>query len=366
MDQSNKSVSCSKEDNYIDLSNPFWAVRWLYSDTDKLIESIIIPVFSVFGFVGNLAFLWTIYQVRDLRTTLNAYLANLAACDILFLVFFIGWPLANLNADPDPVNRAYPVHSAFGCACYVITTRLWYFASVKLTTLVSIERYLAICLPIKHRLLTGKKHNVKLLALVWILSLAVSLTIIPRFIVFKHYCLIWPDSSEFTNVPSSFSTCLAIEGFSTAGAYEGILYILFFVLAMTINGILYLKIILALSRRSMGNRQRPEGNEPRPNQIADNDNDKVRNQVARTLIATGIVFFICQLPYRLYSLDDVIDDLFDVDFLDTQPKVTILVTGRLFLTLNSIINPYIYVLSCRHYRHAMKKAFGIRSGRITP
>ena len=124
----------------IDLSNPFWAVRWLYSDIDKLIESIIIPVFSVFGFVGNLAFLWTIYRVRDLRTTLNVYLANLTTCDILFLVFFIGWPLANLSADPDPVNRAYPVHSTFRCASYVITTRLWYFASVKLTTLVSIEK----------------------------------------------------------------------------------------------------------------------------------------------------------------------------------------------------------------------------------
>ena len=206
----------------------------------------------------------------------------------------------------------------------------------------------------------------KLLALVWILSLAISLTIIPRFIVFKHYCLIWPDSLEFTNIPSSFNTCLAIEGFSTAGAYEGILYILFFVFVITINGILYLEIILALSRLPMGNRQRPVGNRPRPNQVEDNDRDKVRNQVARTLIATGIVFFICQLPYRLYSLDYVIDDLFEVDLLDTQPKVTILVTGRLFLTLNSIINPYIYVLSCRHYRHAMKEAIGIRSGRITP
>ena len=116
----------------------------------------------------------------------------------------------------------------------------------------------------------------------------------------------------------------------------------------------------------MSNRQRPVGNRPHPNQVEDNDSDKVRNQVARPLIATGIVFFICQLPYRLYALDDVIDDLFEVDFLDTQPKVTILVTGRLFLTLNSIINPYIYVFSCRHYRHAMKEAFESRSSRITP
>ena len=336
--------------NVVDLSSPFWAVRWLYSETDKLIESIIIPCFSIFGFIGNLAFLWTVYRVRELNTTLNGYLANLAVCDILFLVFFIGWPAANLSADPDPVNRAYPVNSAFGCVCYVVTTRLWYFASVKLTTLISIERYLAICHPIKHRMITGKKYNIKLLCFVWMASMAITLTIIPRFMVFKHFCLIWPETEEFANTPSSFNGCYSVHGFkSQAGAYEGILYIIFFILAMAVNGFLYVKIIIALSRRRMSDGA-----------------DTVRNQVARTLIATGIVFFICQFPYRLYSLDDVVDDLFDVDIIDTQPKVTILITGRLFLTMNSIINPYIYVFSCRQYRQAMKQAFGMKSSQVTP
>ena len=355
----NDTGSCQS----IDLSNPFWAVRWLYSDTDKLIESIVIPVLSIFGFTGNFAFLWTIYRMPKMRTGLNAYLANLAICDILFLVFYVAWPLANLSADPDPVNRAYPVNSMVGCVSWVITTRLWYFASVELTTLISVERYFAICHPVKHRLMTGKTRNVKLLCAVWITSCGITLTIIPRFAAFTRYCLIWPNTPEYMDMPESFNACRSVEGFSNLGAYEGLLYIVFFVLAMALNGVLYFKIILALTRRPIRrhNNQNDNNQQQRPSEA-----DVARNQVARTLIASGIVFFVCQLPYRFYSLDDVIDDLLDIDILDTQPKVTILITGRLFLTLNSIINPYIYVFSCQHYRQAMKEAFRIRTRAIVP
>ena len=336
---------CTK-DNTIDLTSPYWAVRWQYSRVDKILQGITTPIISTFGIIGNLIFIWMVYRVKNLRSSVNAYLTNLAICDILFLVCKNGWTLVNmlrLN-----VNRAYPVTSALGCATWVITTKIWYILSAELTTLVTIERYLAICHPIRHIQMKGSKRNVIILSCLWFSSLGMTLSIVPRFVKFKMFCLLWPETTEYQGMPKTFNACLSHEGFTVAGAYEGFLYITLFLLAATLNCILSVKIIQTLHRRSR-NKDHAIGQRLR-----------VRNQVTRTLVASGLVFFVCQLPYRFYSLDDLIDDFFDVDFLDTQVKVTVLIIGRFFLLVNSIINPYLYVLSCEHYRSALRIALRIK------
>ena len=343
-------------DGVINLTNPYWAERWLYTDVDTLIYTVIQPSLSSFGLVGNAAFLFTILRLPVMRTTLNAYLANLAVCDFFFLVFQTSWGLAAINTTP--VNRSYPVTSALGCMLWTISMRLWYFASLGLMSLISIERFFAICYPVKHRLMNGKARNLKVLCAVWTLSLAITLTSLPRFMNHTRYCLMWPKTPEYLGFPLTVDICRAVDHFTKSGLYEGLLYLILFMLAMIGNTILYVKIIMALHSRN--------ARQDVPSTRQFHGVDKVRNQVARTLIANGIIFFICQMPYRFYSLDDIIDDLSDYDLLQTKPKSTTLIVGRLFLTLNAVINPYLFVLSSRHYRRAMLNAFGIKLGLVTP
>ncbi|XP_072050055.1 neuromedin-U receptor 1-like [Amphiura filiformis] len=270
----------------------------------------------------------------------------------MFLLFRNGYGIA--LAKKSSINRSYPVDSPFGCAMWVITTRLFCMVSVMFTTIITIERYLAICHPLKHMMMKGKKRNVKLIAFIWVFGFFAALSIAPRFAANKTYCLLWPDTEEYNNMPMLFHTCSQHKSFPHAGAYEGILIMFVLILAMIFNSVLFYLIIRALNERS---KSELRGAGQQQNQ-ANIEIDRVRNQVARTLVANGIIFYLCQIPYRVYSLDDIADELhLDIAFLDDQQEVTVLNIGRLFLLLNSSINPYLYLVGCRHYREAFWKTF---------
>ena len=124
-----------------------------------------------------------------------------------------------------------------------------------------------------------------------------------------------------------------------------------FLISAAGNGLLYFKIIITLSGRDI--LQTSESTEDLSVEVT-----RVRNQVARTLIITGIVFFVCQISSRIGNLDDVFDYLHvNFDILNHKEEATVTAVGHAFLFLNSIINPFIYVFSCEHYRQGMIEAF---------
>ncbi len=184
----------------INASEPAEAITWIYTDTDKLIIQVIIPAVSAVGLLANLAFLIVIARVPKMRTVVSVYLANLALCDMLFLAFSNVW--YGLSLQKTDVTLGWPVNTGFGCAMLTLTSYSWYYASVGLQTLISVERYIAICHPIRHLSFKGGKRNAKLLAMIWISAPLVTLTIAPRYCWYFYICIIWPDTPEYSSSPS--------------------------------------------------------------------------------------------------------------------------------------------------------------------
>lgn len=332
------SFHCSFEETF-DLSDPSLAVKWLYTQFDLLLIKVVIPLISSIGILGNGAFLFMVMRLPEMRSTLTAYLVNLAMCDMLYLLF-----LNMVYFREGPVSRTFYVNSLWGCMALPIYINWWYYASSGFVTLISVERYFAICKPLKAMVLKGFSRNIKLVLTVWILSLAVTLTTVPQFAKFTQSCVIWPETEtdgRFQNLPDVIRRCQHV-GF-IADNYSNVLSISSFVLTAIVNSALYSRIIFALGHRQIG------GNAPLP--AAEN----VRDQVARTLIVNGIIFFICQTPYRLYTLVDFLQYI----GLEVSPfmKSRLFYLGGFFLLLNSIVNPYLYILTCAHYRRCMMKAF---------
>ena len=58
------------------------ATQFYYSQAEKLIILVLYPSLVAFGIVGNLAFLAVVVKIPSMRTITNAYLVNLAVCDI--------------------------------------------------------------------------------------------------------------------------------------------------------------------------------------------------------------------------------------------------------------------------------------------
>ena len=134
---------------------------FFYSWSDKLMITKIFPVIFAIGILTNTAFLFTVARIPQMRTTPNFYLVNVACADLILIV------TKGINSFyryiwSSEINRAVPYQSPASCALIYSMAYLGYYASICLVTLVSIERFLAICLPLKHRMMNDKSHTIKM------------------------------------------------------------------------------------------------------------------------------------------------------------------------------------------------------------
>ena len=330
--------------DFRNLSNPDVAKKWLYSSTDIFIITVIIPIVSLIGVAANGSFLYMCLRVEEVRdSSVTVYLFNLAVCDILFLIFTTILYTVILQPAKTKTLAYWPANSSVGCSALTVSIYTWYFASLGFITLISVERYCAICKPFSRINAIERRRIIKLIIGVWIFGFLLCLTLAPQYAHFQYYCIIWPDTPEFYDLPTLINDCEPVSKISII--WGSLLSIVSLMLTMIVNCFMYVAIIISLSKR--------------PTSSTTSRAERTRYQVTRTLVANGIIFFICQVPYRIWSLDDFMDRVFeDVDLLDSLPKETLVITiGRAFVLINSIINPFLYVFSCEHYRKSMVQAF---------
>ncbi|XP_028031487.1 cholecystokinin receptor-like [Bombyx mandarina] len=127
---------------------------------------ILPPYFVIFllSICGNCLVIATLASNRRMRTVTNVYLLNLAISDFLLGVFCLPFTLVG------QIYRRF----LFGAAlCKLIPFLQAVSVSVDVWTLVaiSLERYFAICRPLKSRKWQTQCHAYKMIAMVWILSL---------------------------------------------------------------------------------------------------------------------------------------------------------------------------------------------------
>ena len=320
------------------------------------INFFIVPCFSILGIIGNVAFLATIIRLKGSQSGLNTYLCHLAVCDILFLSSSLYWILQSaFSTKPNVVFSL-----SYVCVGYVLSTHVLYFASIELNTVISVERYFAICVPLRHRLVVGRKRTMKLLIFVWLSATIGAMTIIPSQSTLGYLCYVWQqqESDDLTQI-------VPICGpRSVYWEYYAIIFILLlFFLTFSLNSALYVNIIKALHERtSMMTRSssEPESNQ-QPPQLQTSTSfqleaENIRNQVARTLVASGIIFFITQTPMRLLTLEALLDKS-NNGVLDSRQYDVLDMISNVGLFFNSIINPYLYFASCRYYRDAFRNSF---------
>ena len=179
----------------------------------------------------------------------------------------------------------------------------------------------------------------------WFVSVLLSaVTILKRGELVK-FCLIWPETERYHNIPSVYRFCGPIGGIDEILIATEIMYSALFFIAALLNGFLYVKIIATLSSRSVAAQQ------------ADPKNIAVRNQVARALVINGIIFFVTQIPIRVRDIYEIMDALHQPLFL-TKNQASILLSFSVFcLFLNSALNPYVYAFSSAAYRQGFRDAF---------
>lgn len=116
------------------------------------------------GVVGNVMTILVVSKYRDMRTTTNLYLCSMAVSDLL--IFFC------MPLDLYRMWRYRPWR--FGdalCKLFQFVSESCTYSTILSITALSVERYLAICFPLRAKALVTKRRVRALILLLWTVSL---------------------------------------------------------------------------------------------------------------------------------------------------------------------------------------------------
>ena len=222
------------------------------------------------------------------------------------------------------------------------------FSSFAFVTLVTVERYFAICKPLQFRIISGKNRSIKLVLGTWLgCSLLAGLYIfwLPSL---DATCIKWPNETTFISLPSKIYTCTSIYEWITPVVYyvQGIV----FWPALFFNIILSVKIISALSQRNSLAKKNQQ------------QTDIIRNQVARMLITNNVVFFLLHGPYHVINVIIIIEEHLGYNLINSYASDVMFWGSRVAAVANSAVansdfNPIIYNVTNPRYRQAFAKCF---------
>ncbi|PIK50265.1 putative cholecystokinin receptor type A-like [Apostichopus japonicus] len=299
----------------------------IYSTFSMFILSTVLPVIAVIGILGNGAFIFLIWKVPSMRNNMNIILLNLAVADVIYLFVGTSEKFVNTLSSPVAGDKYF-----FGnvAQCWIIYPSLLVssFTSLLLVSLLSVERYLAICRPLVHIKISGRRRTLCYVTLVWLSSFIVTASIYPSYTDFFTACIVWPNDTTYESYPSISGFCLS-EDITWLSIGE-IVQIFPFLVALILNVVCFVKIIFKLYRRlpssvptmddAMATRQR-----------------KSANAATRMLLVNGIAFFIFATPFHLVNAIQ----FFEIIFPSWSPDIDVLkYIFLLMLYINSAINPY--------------------------
>ena len=323
--------------------------EYLYSTKNKLFVTVGMPLAAAFGIINNLAFLFVLYRVKRMRTTTNFYLGNLAVSDAGFLLTSCTrhvWTYLALA----PVEFGTAWWSGFGCSAPYFITYVPMYNSVFLVTIVTAERYFAICHPMTHKRLDGRGRAVKLVLISWMLSIAFA-TFEANPASVETTCLQFPKDSHQSQVAGhllALRKCIVYCGWCWNATYfvDTIQFIFAFVASL----VMYLKIVKTLSMRDSVTGGSSDDLATRESMM------KARNAVARMLAVNSVVFFVCLFPFKITNVYDIVLILGGPELMSYEAILSLGWVGRILTLINASINPFIYGVTNARYRIAFYEA----------
>lgn len=152
------------------LDNQTLGVWTDYSVEYKAVSVFLVSLICGVGIVGNMMVILVVLTTKHMRTPTNCYLVSLAAADLMVLT------AAGLPNITDALYGQW-AFGYIGCLGITYFQYLGINASSCSITAFTVERYIAICHPIKAQFLCTLSRAKKIITLVWTLTSA--------------YCVMW-------------------------------------------------------------------------------------------------------------------------------------------------------------------------------
>lgn len=187
----------------------------------KVVSTLLVAVICGVGIVGNVMVILVVLTTKHMRTPTNCYLVSLAAADLMVLT------AAGLPNITESLYGSW-VYGYAGCLCITYFQYLGINASSCSITAFTIERYIAICHPIKAQFLCTLSRAKKIILAVWLFT--------------SLYCVMWFYLSDTAQIAYKDVTIVVCAYKISRNLYLPIYFLdfgIFFVVPLMLATVLY-------------------------------------------------------------------------------------------------------------------------------
>ncbi|XP_003740875.2 thyrotropin-releasing hormone receptor-like [Galendromus occidentalis] len=286
----------------------------------------------VIGVLGNVMVVLVVLQTRSMHTPTNCYLVSLSLADLMVLI----------SSVPNEMMAQFILEDEWvwgraGCKLFIFTQYLGINASALSITAFTVERYIAICLPMKAQTVCTVNRAKKIILCVWLFALC--------------YCAPWLfflttttpiHYRGFENFYKETCTFSLARSFYIHFFFAD--FILFYVVPLIMSCVFYGLMARVLFKPDIASATKICG-DLKTNM---NGNSSSRVQVVKMLIVVVVLFATLWLPYRVLL---VYNSFAEKPYLE----LWYLMLCKTLIYINSAVNPILYNAMSIKFRRAFRR-----------
>lgn len=255
-------------------------------------------------------------------TTINTYIVNVAAADLLYILGCLFFTLTNYN-------HGGWLFGDIGCRVIMSWDILTMHVSIYILTVMSLERYVAVVHPIESYKYRSVGIARKISAGIWISALCLSLPMVVSM-----------SEIEYMRNGVTKRTCgWTVGDINSYRHYMTVVFVVTFLIPSTVTALVYTKMAFHFCRivspTDATNQRSSAAAKPRKQN---------KRKVVQTLFIIIIFFWMCYIPFWIYQLILLHGNNPKFDQHNIMGLVTIVLSY-----LNSCCNPFLYTLLPRRY-----------------
>ncbi|XP_076282853.1 neuropeptides capa receptor [Lasioglossum baleicum] len=305
----------------------------------QMVVPLTIAYVTIFvtGIFGNVATCTVILRNPSMQTATNYYLLNLAVSDLILLVLGLPHELSN-------AWQQYPWTLGAGlCKIRAYVSEMSSYVSVLTIVAFSMERYLAICHPLRVYTMSGLKRPIRFILVSWTIALVCAIP----FAMYTKVNLVEypPDSGNYSN--DSAICAMILPNMPDFPLYE-LSSIIFFMIPMLVILVVYTRMGLKIRSSTQDTLKSVVHSAIH----GESKQIQYRRSVVRMLCVVVIMFFVCWAPFHAQRLLYVYGQ--DSDYYPDLNEWLYVLGGCLYY-FSTTVNPILYNLMSMKYRQAFKE-----------
>ncbi|XP_013403724.1 thyrotropin-releasing hormone receptor-like [Lingula anatina] len=300
------------------------------------------------GILGNVLVIWVVTRTKTMHSTTNCYLVSLAAADCIVLL------TATL---PFTLGQFYKYgiipYGIVSCALLTFFSYMGINVSSLSITAFTVERYIAICHPMKAYTICTISRAKKIIIALWVFS--------------ALYSAPWLALTKITPInevnETTFNNCDYKLKRDHYFVYYLVDLVMFYILPLCLTAVLYFLIgrVLfssertgavadSIRRRNRKNEKNREemGSIHKKSSTRSEQNPSSRIQIVKMLAVIVVLFAVLWLPYR---------GLVVYNSVSSRPFLNewFVLFCLMMIFLNSAINPILYNAMSKRFQRAFKR-----------